>query len=47
LQDNKKTINDQFIETLRSLVDELESRGQVQSVERLHKIVQQVEAFVS
>ncbi len=47
LRDNKNTINDRFIETLRTLVDELESRGQIQSVERLHKIVQQVEAFVS
>jgi hypothetical protein len=47
LKENKDTINDAFVETLRTLVDELEDRGQVQSVERLHKIVQQVESFVS
>jgi len=47
LKDNKDTINDEFVETLRTLADELEGRGQMESVERLHKIVQQVEAFVS
>jgi uncharacterized protein YbaR (Trm112 family) len=45
LTENKNTINDEFIETLRTLLDELQSRGQVESVARLHNIVQQVEAL--